>query len=221
LGQPVSSVVYELVEDGSVFRVLFLVDLPAGGIGREHELFKRLVAKVSPPRAFALRHRATIVDQDAEGRVGVRLDDEDAPLLTLAAVPVYFGLPGVTFTASAGAQVLVEFLGGDERRPAVTGFLTGCAFGQTRIASSGAAARGAARLGDTGSAGTLLLGSDFSQFPLLLLMAYIPPGVPIPPVVSVPPFVPTGVPILAPIPAPIPFPMSMQIGTASDEVLLR
>ncbi len=162
-GQRVSSVVYELAETASAFRVRYLVDRPEGGEGRERTVVRRLVERILPPAALGYRHRAHIVDQEEDGRVGVVFDDDSAPMLTAAAVPVYMGLPGARFQATPGDQVLVEFLSGDERRPAVTGFL---------VQPSASAA--VVRVGDGGEGGTLAGTAPPGGGPVSFV--YTPPG---------------------------------------------
>jgi len=57
----------------------------------------------------------TVIRTDAGGRVEVRLDDDSRPPLT--AVQLRAGVPGVELQVSDGCRVLVEWEGGDPRRP--------------------------------------------------------------------------------------------------------
>lgn len=57
----------------------------------------------------------TVVRTDAGGRVEVRLSDDSRPPLT--AVELRAGVPGVELKVADGCRVLVEWEGGDPRRP--------------------------------------------------------------------------------------------------------
>lgn len=116
----VAEVVYSLA-DGA-FRARIRVQRPAGGQGPSHETWRAAVATALPALRYYVPHFGTVVEQDAStGAVGVRLDGRDPPLLTLAAVPLWLGLPGRRVLVPLGARVLVHFVGGDESTPAVLG----------------------------------------------------------------------------------------------------
>jgi len=57
----------------------------------------------------------TVVRTDAGGRVEVKLDDDSRPPVT--AVELRAGVPGVELKVADGCRVLVEWEGGDPRRP--------------------------------------------------------------------------------------------------------
>lgn len=116
----VAEVVYSLV-DGA-FRARIRVQRPDGGQGPSLETWRAAVAVALPALRYYVPHLATVVAQGDGGTLGVRFDGHDPPLLTLDAVPMMPGLPGCLVTVLPGARVVVQFAGGDEASPIVTGF---------------------------------------------------------------------------------------------------
>lgn len=119
----VAEVVYTL--DDGAFRAAIRVQRPEGGQGPSVEKWRGAVALALPALRFHVPHLATVVTQEQDGSLGLRLDGRAPPLLTLSAVPMVFGLPGVFVTVVPGARVVVQFAGGDEDSPIVTGFKAG------------------------------------------------------------------------------------------------
>ena len=156
----VSSVVYSMTEDG-VFRARVTVESSSAATPKEDRsrlYMRRAVESVLPPMALRVPWFATVVTQDSDGAVGVRLE-AGAPMLTLAAVPLWLGLPGVTVRVPGGSQCMIEFVGGREDMPVVRGFaqdtaFTSIAFGDQMGGSPGAT-QPLAREGDSTGNGTL------------------------------------------------------------------
>ena len=115
----VAEVVYSLA-DGA-FRARVRVQRPAGGQGPSLETWRAAVATALPALRYYVPHLATVVSPGS-GSLGVRFDGFEPPLLTLDAVPMMPGLPGCAVTVLPGARVVVQFAGGDEASPIVTGF---------------------------------------------------------------------------------------------------
>ena len=116
----VAEVIYSLI-DGA-FRARIRVQRPAGGQGPSLETWRAAVGVALPALRYYVPHLATVVSQGQDGTIGVRFDGFEPPLLTLDAVPMMPGLPGCMVTALPGARVVVQFAGGDEASPIVTGF---------------------------------------------------------------------------------------------------
>lgn len=116
----VAEVVHTVVD--GIFRSSIRVQLPAGGQGPQLERWRRAVAVGSPALRYYVPHLATVVEQEQDGSLGVRLDGFEPPLRTLAAVPLMPGLPGCLVTVLPGARVVVVFAGGDEASPIIIGF---------------------------------------------------------------------------------------------------
>ncbi len=151
----VAEVVYTL-GDGA-FRTSIRVQLATGGQGPQLEHWRRAVGVALPPLRLFVPHTATVVDQDASsGALGLRLDGRDPPLLTLAAVPFWLGLPGRRVRLPLGARVLVHFLGGNEDTPAVLGHEWAGAFDAEQI---GDTAVPLAKVGDVVNCGYFSVGT--------------------------------------------------------------
>jgi hypothetical protein len=128
----VAEVVY-MLDDGA-FRASIRVQRPAGGQGPSLEAWRGAVAAALPPLRLFVPHFASVVDQDAStGELGLRLDGRDPPMLTLAAVPFWPGLPGRRIRLPLGARVLVHFVGGSEETPVVLGHEWAGAFDEEKI----------------------------------------------------------------------------------------
>lgn len=98
-------------------RVEAWLDLATPGVG--DRLKGALLALIEGPvrrRTDYLGARwGTVVRTDAGGRVEVKIDDDSRPPLT--AVELRAGVPGVELKVHDGCRVLVEWEGGDPRRP--------------------------------------------------------------------------------------------------------
>lgn len=117
----VAEVVYVLTADS--FRARVRLVLASGpGDGSTRALFAAAVTSVLPPQRLLVPHLATVVMQEQDGTLGLRLDGKAPPRLSLSSVPMMPGLPGCTITALGGARVVVQFMGGEEDSPVVTGF---------------------------------------------------------------------------------------------------
>lgn len=116
----ISSVVHTVTEDG-VARTRVTIAETVPGKGRERNTWKRAVEGALPPQSLRVPWFATVVSQDADGAVGIRLED-GAPMLTLSGVPLWLGLPGYLVEVPGGAQCIVEFVGGREDKPVVRAF---------------------------------------------------------------------------------------------------
>lgn len=126
----VQEIVYQL--DGDKFRARARL----GGNGAAvptRDIFQRAVASVLPPLRLMVPHFASVVDQDAAGLLGLRLDGDDPPLLTLSNVPIWPGVPGRTLTIPLGARCVVTFVGGSEQTPIVTGWESAGTFSEEQI----------------------------------------------------------------------------------------
>ena len=124
LARRVAEVVYTVT--GFTFRVsVRLQALAAPGGGETRDAFRAAVQSVLPPSRLLVPHFATVVVQEGDGSLSLRLDGEAPPRLTLSGVPVYLGLPGRRVKVPGGTQVLVEFVGGSESTPIVRNFVMG------------------------------------------------------------------------------------------------
>lgn len=79
----------------------------------------RIVERLVGPRIDALAaYPARVISQNPSGSLDVRPDNPKLPSMT--AVPIRYGVPGVSAKVSAGARVLIEFAGGDTSQPVAT-----------------------------------------------------------------------------------------------------
>lgn len=151
----VSDVIHAVDEEGA-FRTRVRLVLPeATGQGRQRDQWVRAVRGALPPLDMRVPWPATVVSQDTDGTLGLHLDD-GAPLLTLSAVPIWCGLPGITMTVPSGTRCVVEFLGGKETAPIVRSFAPDTAFTIITIGDKlGASLKSIARVGDSTDCGTV------------------------------------------------------------------
>lgn len=143
----VSDVIHS-VDEGGRFRTRVRV-MPAerATAGRTRGEWTRAVRGALPPLSLRVPWPATVVSQDADLTLGLRLDEIDgAPFITLSGVPIWPGLPGYQVEVPSGARCMVEFMGGDERYPVVRNFAPGTSV--TRLRFDGGNA-GFARVGDS------------------------------------------------------------------------
>lgn len=114
-GDRVSDV--EITIEPEQLRVEALLERATPGVGdRLKGALLALVEGLVQRRTDYLGPRyGTVVRTDAGGRVEVRLDDDTRPPLT--AVELRGGLPGQELKVADGCRVLIEFEGGDPRRP--------------------------------------------------------------------------------------------------------
>lgn len=75
-----------------------------------------LVRAAMPTVDYFALYRARVVSQSSD-RATLELAPEDPRLPGMSKVPVKAGIPGATWTVTAGAYVLVGWEGGDPQRP--------------------------------------------------------------------------------------------------------
>ena len=99
---------------------------------------------------FLAAYPARAVLQNADGTLELVPDDSRLP--TYKKVPIRYGVPGVTATIAAGARVLLEFAGGDPRKPIATVWesasVTAITFAGTTVNLGGPSGLQGAGLGD-------------------------------------------------------------------------
>lgn len=156
----ISSVQYVVDEEGR-FRALVTVaepDAVKATRGRNVDMFRKAVLAVQPLAALRVPWRATVVSQDADGALGLRLEAR-APFLTLSAVPYWPGLPGMVVKVPSGAQCIVEWAGGREDAPLVRSFAPDTAFTLITVGDQAGAHPGTtqpmARQGDSAGCGSI------------------------------------------------------------------
>jgi len=154
----ISGVRYTLDEDGT-FRALVEVASAEAPQGRERSYFARAVEGAIPKQALRVPWAATVIAQDSDGALGLRFDDDGAPMLTLSAVPYWPGLPGMAVQVPMGARCLVQWVGGREESPVVTGWAPNTAVTSLTVSGNGEAGSVPgvqfARVDDTVDVGTL------------------------------------------------------------------
>lgn len=117
----VSDVIHEMSEDGAFRTRIRLVPPEGTTAGASRDRWIRAVRGALPPLGWMVPYGATVVSQDVDGTLGLRLD-AGAPLLTLSGVPIWAGWPGLQIKVPSGARCAVEFLGGSELSPIVRSF---------------------------------------------------------------------------------------------------
>lgn len=108
------------------------------------DLLRKLVARLSAPSPYALSYEATVVVQNNDGTLDVRLIN--GPIVDLPRVPFVSGSVGGRYVIANGDVVRVAFLGG--REDGAFAFA---------IAGDGAASKAVARVGDSVDGTWLLL----------------------------------------------------------------
>lgn len=165
------------------------------------DAFAAAVTRAARPSPHVKIYSAEVVMQHADGPLDVRV--EEAPFRDLLRVPFDTGVLGARYVIPAGARVRVAFAAGEPSGA--------WAFG---LPSTGAAARGVARLEDTAAAGTLRAENTQSPAPPGVVLSYQAPGseVPVPWVTLL---------NASAVPSPASVDLRAVIDSASAEVLLR
>lgn len=128
---------------------------------------------IEPLRLYPAR----VVGQPAGLGGALELLPDDTAMPGMSKVPIRVGIPGVKVRVASGARVLFTFEGGDRRRPVVVSWEDGDIL---ELAFAGGT-QALARVGDQADAGTLYYTTSGSP-PVVVALAYIPPGgTPLPP----------------------------------------
>jgi hypothetical protein len=122
-----------------------------------------LARQALAPVDYHPSYAATVVQQQGNGDLEVRIDDErfkrEGNGTGIAGVKVWPGVPGISYLLRRGTRVLVGFLDGRGEVPIVTGWRSEAPERVTleadRINLGEDATRGVARLNDTANVGTL------------------------------------------------------------------
>jgi hypothetical protein len=115
---------------------------------------EKVVRAVFGPRIDYLALYAAVVKaQGADGSLDLLPDDPKVP--GLQGVPIDYGVPGVTATVAVGARVLLGFVGGDPSKPRATLWESASVTSLTLTAS-------AIKLGGSGAAQALVLGTQYA-----------------------------------------------------------
>jgi hypothetical protein len=174
---------------------------------REHEILAKLIAAHLPiALEYLALYDATVVAQNADGSLDLRLEDPTMP--GLSSVPIWLGLPGVRVEVQKGAPVKVGFTGGDPGKPFAGLWATDAAF--IRIVLGGGS-RAVARVDDETDSGTLVFRTVTQPLPLCSI-EWKPPGVEVPIVLGT-----LGVLVVAP--SVVEVPLSGVIKTGLDKLL--
>lgn len=80
----------------------------------EKKALQDAINSLLPPQALRVIHRATVVDQDQNGNLGVQLQGNDAPSAIAKPVPLFLGLPCFSARLKPGIEVSLGFHGGAE-----------------------------------------------------------------------------------------------------------
>lgn len=147
---------------------------------REHDILKKLIGLHAPlPLEYLATYDATVVAQNQDGTLDVRLDDPKMP--SLSSVPIFLGLPGLRVEVSKGAAIKVGFSGGDPSKPFAGLWATDAAFIRIVI---GGGRRAIARVDDETDSGTLVFRTITHPAPLCTV-EWRPPGTAVPIVLGV------------------------------------
>jgi len=174
---------------------------------REREILAKLVAAHLPiPLEYLALYDATVVAQNADGSLDLRLEDPTMP--GLSSVPIWLGLPGLRVEVQKGALIKVGFTAGDPRKPFAGLWATDAAFLRIVI---GGGTRALARMEDETDSGTLVFRTVVQPAPLCTV-EWKPPGNAIPIVLGALAIVVTG-------PSVVEVPIAGIIKTGLDKVL--
>lgn len=82
----------------------------------EREAMAAAIETILSPKSLRVLHKAIVVDQDADGNLGVKMPSDAAPSATAKPVPLWLGLPGFSarMRTSATPEVSVGFHEGSE-----------------------------------------------------------------------------------------------------------
>lgn len=174
---------------------------------REHEILSKVIAAHLPVALeYLAAYDATVVAQNADGSLELRLEDPAMP--GLSSVPIWLGLPGIRVEVQKGAPVKVGFTGGDPSKPYAGLWATDAAFLRIII---GGGMRAVARVDDETDSGTLVFRTITQPAPTFTV-EWKPPGSPVPIVLGT-----LGVLVIAP--SVIEVPLSGVIKTGLEKLL--
>lgn len=80
----------------------------------EREAFAAALGAVLAPQSLRVLHKSIVVDQDADGNLGVKLTDSGAPSDTAKPVPLWLGLPCFFAKVKPNIEVSIGFHNGAE-----------------------------------------------------------------------------------------------------------
>lgn len=131
------------------------------------ELSRNVSAMTESARFFG-HYRCTVLGQNADKTVNVRVDSDafEAP----PSIPIRSSSPAWEITLLPGTKCNVAFEDGDPSKPYVCDFERGSIVSQTFDGGSS----GVARIGDTGTGGTISW--DAAATPGAVKLFYTPPG---------------------------------------------
>lgn len=157
------------------------------------------------------RHAARVVGQSSNG--GLEVVTDDVKRNNQVAVPIRYGIPGVTSCkVPNAARCAVGYEDGDPRKPVIVGFEAG---GCTELVLFGGT-KGVARKDDMCEAGTLSIASVDAGPSRIITFTYTPPA-------TTPPTIPTvwtltfavaSAPVLAPLPVTVTLKAKIKDGSA-------
>lgn len=122
LDEPLTVRAFEVeIEAAGTVQVRAWCGTPAASGSRLARALRSFVDHASSHRLLGV-WAYEVVRQNVDGRLEVQSVERSAGLPDLGPVRVWPGIAGASCTVGAGAQVLVEFIDGDRRRPFVRGF---------------------------------------------------------------------------------------------------
>lgn len=124
------------IDDGGSVRVRAWCGAPSTSRSRLASALRGIVDRVRAERLLGV-WTYQVVRQTADGRLELRATERGAGLPDVGPVSVWPGVAGASSEVTGGAEVLVEFVNGDRRRPLVRGFASSVTPTSTTLEASG------------------------------------------------------------------------------------
>ncbi len=121
LDTPLTIRSYEIEIEGGSWTVRAWCGAPSTSASRLARALTRFVDRVRADRLLGV-WTYQVVRQNVDGRLEVQPVERSAGLPDIGPVSVWPGIAGASCEVAAGAQLLVEFIDGDRRKPIVRGF---------------------------------------------------------------------------------------------------